>query len=319
MWPRWVLLAFMVTAAAPDGRPAPVATRMRHLLLHLGHGVDLRVDDLSGRLVSRTAGPPVFDDVRSYLVELDAARVGMTPESLTNLMNNYVFARADAPISKLHITVENGELKQTGHLRKGIEVPFTMRGSIAATPDGKIRIHPTSLKAAGFLSKRVLDFFGLELERLVKTGTPAVTVDGDDLLLDPEQLLPPPAIRGRLTKVWIENGVVMQQFASASPHAPIAPPDRRFTNYMYYRGGTLRFGKLTMQDTDLLLVDADPKDPFDFSPEGYERQLVAGYSKNTPAHGLIVYMPDFNDLGRGMGAPRHQRADGKPRERQHHQ
>jgi hypothetical protein len=68
---------------------------------------------------------------------------------------------------------------------------------------------------------------------------------------------------------------------------------------MYYRGGTLRFGKLTMADTDLLLVDADQKDPFDFSPERYNDQLVAGYSKNTRAHGLIVYMPDLNDLGSG--------------------
>ena len=39
-------------------------------------------------------------------------------------------------------------------------------------------------------------------------------------------------------------------------------PPGGFANYMYYRGGRLRFGKLTMDDTDLLLVDEDPKDPF---------------------------------------------------------
>ena len=65
---------------------------------------------------------------------------------------------------------------------------------------------------------------------------------------------------------------------------------------MYYRGGSLKFGKLTMEDTDLLLVDANQKNPFDFSPAEYNRQLVAGYSKNTPSHGLIVYMPDLSDL-----------------------
>jgi len=62
---------------------------------------------------------------------------------------------------------------------------------------------------------------------------------------------------------------------------------------MFYRGGTLRFGKLTMQDTDLLLVDANQKDAFEFSPERYNDQLVAGYSKNTNTHGLVVYMPDL--------------------------
>jgi hypothetical protein len=58
---------------------------------------------------------------------------------------------------------------------------------------------------------------------------------------------------------------------------PLTPPNGRFSNYMYCRGGTLRFGKLTMWTQDWL-VDADQKDPFDFSPEEYNEQLVAGYS-----------------------------------------
>jgi len=173
-----------------------------------------------------------------------------------------------------------------------------MHATIAATPDGRIRLHPTSLKAAGFVSKRVLDFFGLDLEDLVKTKhLTGVAVDGDDLLLDPSTLIPPPRIRGHLTRAWIENGLVMQQFGGAIPKTAIAPAGRR-NNYMYYRGGTLTFGKLTMKDSDLLLVDADPKDAFDFSPKEYNAQLIAGYSKNTPAKGLIVYMPDLADLRR---------------------
>jgi hypothetical protein len=288
-------------AAAAERRSERVAARMRNVVLHLGNGIDLHVSDLTGHLVSGVPDkPPVFDDVNSYVVEIDAARVSMTADSLTNLMNNYVFTAPDAPLKNLKIAIEGGELRQTGTLKKGVGVPFTMRGTIAATPDGKIRIHPTTIKAAGFIPKGVLDFFGLELERLVKLKrTPAVKIDGDDMLLDPEGLLPPPRIRGHLTKAWIENGMVVQQFGSAVPRSAPAPADPGVKNYMYYRGGTLRFGKLTMADTDLLLVDADQKDPFDFSPERYNDQLVAGYSKNTRAHGLIVYMPDLNDLGSG--------------------
>ena len=62
---------------------------------------------------------------------------------------------------------------------------------------------------------------------------------------------------------------------------------------MYYRGGVLRFGKLTMHDTDLLIMDAEPQDPFDFFLDQYNAQLVAGYSKNTPDHGLVVTMQDY--------------------------
>ena len=92
------------------------------------------------------------------------------------------------------------------------------------------------------------------------------------------------------------RAVVFEQFGSADNRPTLAPPDARARNYMYYRGGVLKFGKLTMEDTDLLLVDANQKNPFAFSPAEYNRQLVAGYSKNTPSHGLIVYMPDLADV-----------------------
>ena len=62
------------------------------------------------------------------------------------------------------------------------------------------------------------------------------------------------------------------------------------------RGGVLRFGKLTMTDSDMILIDMNPRDPFDFSLDHYNDQLVAGYTKNTPEHGLRVFMPDFYTL-----------------------
>jgi hypothetical protein len=296
---RHVLIAIMMSPAAFAVDSERVNTRMQNVDFHLGHGVDLRVAALSGRLIGSIPGtPPSFDDVSSYVLEIDSARMSMTPDSLTNLMNDVVFADSNAPLKKLKIEIEGSELKQSGVLKKRVDVPFTMRARLGVTADGKIRMHPTSMKAAGFLSKRVLDFFGLELETLVKTapGSP-VRVDGDDLLLDPERLLPPPRIRGRLTKTWIANGLVVQQFGLDKPPHGITPP-AGFRNYMYYRGGRVRFGKLTMDDTDLMLVDEDPKDPFDFSPARYDDQLTAGYSKNTRNHGLITHMPDLNDLSR---------------------
>ena len=79
-------------------------------------------------------------------------------------------------------------------------------------------------------------------------------------------------------------------------------------NYVSFTGGTIRFGKLTMVDADLRLIDADPRDPFDFYPAEYQRQLIAGYSRNTASGGLRTFMPDYDDLERGKEsatAPRH--------------
>lgn len=51
-----------------------------------------------------------------------------------------------------------------------------------------------------------------------------------------------------------------------------------------------------MSDTDMVLIDMDPNDPFDFYLEHYKEQLVAGYTKETPSFGLRVCMRDFNKL-----------------------
>jgi hypothetical protein len=53
-----------------------------------------------------------------------------------------------------------------------------------------------------------------------------------------------------------------------------------------------------MTDTDMQLIDADPTDPFDFFPDHYKDQLVAGYSKTTATGGLLVYMPDYGKISR---------------------
>jgi len=51
-----------------------------------------------------------------------------------------------------------------------------------------------------------------------------------------------------------------------------------------------------MSDTDLVLIDMDPQDPFNFFLEHYKEQLVAGYTKTTPDFGLRVFMRDFNKV-----------------------
>ena len=110
-----------------------------------------------------------------------------------------------------------------------------------------------------------------------------MTVDGNDVLLDPASLLPPPAMHGRITAVRIEKDTLVQVFGPGGQQALSPPPTSK--NYIYWRGGQLSFGKLTMTETDLELIDEDPRDAFDFSVDRWNEQLVAGYSKITPERG----------------------------------
>jgi len=144
--------------------------------------------------------------------------------------------------------------------------------------------------------KGLMDLLGIDLADLIKTGkVPGIEVQKDDLVLDPEELLPPPHVVARVTAVQVRAGQIVQFFGDSTK-----TPDWRFSaaNYMAYRENRLRFGKLTMSDTDLVLIDMDPKDPFDFYLDHYKEQLVAGYTKETPSFGLRVYMRDYKKLHR---------------------
>ena len=282
---------------------------MRNVTLHVADGIILHVRVLDGELVGRSAStPPVFDDPSWYTLRIQSAEISMEAASLTSLMRR-VFA-PPSPLTDLQIAIEQGEIVQKGKLRKGIDVPFTMRTTVTPTADGRIRLHAKSLKAVGVPVKGLLDFFGVEIDNLMKAPSGrGLQIDGDDILLSPAQVLPPPATEGRVKDVRVSAGrLVMTLIGDVKPPArPRTLPEPSSRNYVYFHGGSVRFGKLTMSDADLQLTDADPSDAFDFFPGRYLSQLVAGYSRTTERGGLKVVMPDYGDLGgtRGrVGAPR---------------
>ena len=174
-------------------------------------------------------------------------------------------------------------------------MPFEMEGPVSATSDGNIRLHADRIKSEHVPFKGLLHLFGEDLSKLVNVNEArGVRIEGDDIFLYPSRMMPAPHIRGRVTSVRIEGDNVVQVFEGRAA-APLRLPAPA-ANYIYHRGGQLRFGKLTMADADLEIIDANPRTPFDFSLSDYNRQLVAGYSKNTPSHGLIVHMPDYGEI-----------------------
>jgi hypothetical protein len=269
---------------------------MRNVLLRVADDIALRVRTLDGELVStRQGSPPVFDNPDSYTLKLKTAEMSIDTAGLNALMTRVL---KDQPsIKNLRLTIEEGVVVQKGTIRKGVSVPFTMKTTVSPTPDGKIRLHATSLKAVGIPVKGMLDLFGVELDNLMKS-TRGLQVEGDDILLTPTAVLPPPATEGSVKNVRVSgNELVMSLTGTATPPPrPKTLPDPGSRNYVYFHGGIVRFGKLTMTDADLQLTDADPADPFDFYPNRYLVQLVAGYSKTTQRGGLRVRMPDYAEV-----------------------
>ena len=289
---------------APRG---PVEAEMRNVRYHAAPGVVLRVRFLRGTL-ARTSrdSPPWFEDPNSFVIAIDTAEVAITPASLTALLNDHTFAYKGSPLRHLEVDIEDGQLKQEGTLNKLIDLPFTIRATISATRDGRLRLHPTSVKVVGIPVRRLMDFFGVELDDLVKVRQGrGIEVVENDFILAPGGLLPPPQISGRVIAVGIYRGEIRQIFGSSNRPAPLPimhPPDTAAANYMYFQGSVLRFGKLSMVETDLQIVDGDPDDAFDVFLAQLNRQLSAGFSVNQPDFGVVTTMPDYADIA-GSGAP----------------
>jgi hypothetical protein len=272
-----------------------VHVQMHNVMYHFTDNVAVHLRNVAGALIPTTPGQaPVFDDKKSFTLEITAAEIAMEPQSLANVLNGNVFADKDAPLKDIEIRIEKGRLKVKGKLHKKGDIGFETEGQLSATPDGKIRLHADKIKALHLPVKGLMDLFGLDIADLIKTGkVRGVKAEKDDLILDPGEILPPPRISGQVTAIRLEGNNIVQIFGTPEKYSWAHVTAQ---NYMAYRGNRLQFGKLLMSDTDMVLIDPDPRDPFDFYLDHYKEQLVAGQTKTTPSFGLRVYMVDFNKL-----------------------
>jgi hypothetical protein len=292
----FVLLVLVPAAMHAQGeKDRDVAVQMRHVDYHVDSTIVLRIEYLRGELQPTSPEhSPYFDEKTSFRLNIDSARIAVAPKTLGDLLNRYTFSYPGSPLKHLELSVEKGQLKQQGTMRG---ISFTLLGDLTLIHTGELRLHPTSVKAVGIAVGGLMKFFGLNLEKLVKLrGVRGVRIEKDDFYLDPAALLPPPLVKGRVNAVQVTDTAISLTFnpADSAKVTALSVPDAKAANYMYYRGNLLRFGKLTMHDTDLMIEDAEPGDPFDFFLDQYKAQLVAGYSRTRSDDGLTVVMQDFS-------------------------
>lgn len=290
-----VTLATAQTRATKDSSATPVQVVMKNVNYHYSGPIAVHIVQLQGYLTSvKPDSIVVFDDYNSFVMHLVSAEIGISCASLARVLNENVFSGADAPIKDVTIENKNNHLDIKGKLHQKGDVSFEATGTLSVDADGRIRLHADHVKAAHLPVKGILDLLGIDLDKLINTNkVQGVAMEKDDVLLDPEQILPTPRFQGRVTGLRLQGDQILQTFGTPQASNFAA---KQTGNFMAYRGGELRFGKLTMSDADLILTDMDPSDPLDFYLDHYKEQLVAGYAKTTPAFGLRVYIRDYNRL-----------------------
>ena len=272
-----------------------VEIAMKNVMYHYTEPIAVHIIRLQGSLTPTKPGATVvFDDKNSFALVLASAEISISCNALAQVLNEDVFSASDAPIKDISIESQNNQLIIKGKLPQKANVTFETMGTVSADVDGRIRLHSDHIKAAHLPVKGLLDLLGIDLPRLIDVHKiHGITVDKDDIILDPEQILPPPYIRGKVTAVRIQGNEIIQTFGSPQPSNFAA---KQPGNYMAFRHSDMQFGKLTMHDADLIMIDMDTRDPFDFFLDHYQDQLVGGYTKSTPQYGLRTYTRDYNKL-----------------------
>lgn len=273
-----------------------VQAQMRNVTYRFTDSAAVNIKMLDGELVPvRPAEYPVFDNKESFRLRIGYAEISIAAGDLASIFNSYVFARPGAPLRGLSVSIQNGRIKIKGRLHEVGVVPIETEGVLSTTADGKILLHAAKVKALHIPVKGIMNLFGVAVSDLIKNGKiPGVQSQEDDLILDPALVFPPPHMEGRVTAIRIEGDTVTLTFGEKAKTAK----NQQSGNYMSYRGNRLGFGKLTMTDADMTLIDMDPQDPFDFYLDRYKVQLSAGYTKITPNFGLRVFMKDLNKLSK---------------------
>ena len=286
--------------AEKSERDTVTQVSMRNVNFYLMPNSALRIRSLRGTMRSLKEGPVEFDDKNSFIIHLTYAEIGLNGTDITTLMNKYIFAYPGAPLKRLQVHTAGSQVVQTGVMHKILDIPFQITADVSVTPEGLIRLHPVKTRILGVDGNSLMRAFGLTLQKILDLSkAKGVTVKGNDLFLDPVQILPPPAIEGRITAIRVEGDQLVQTFGTMAEATPLAQPDTSAAAYMFFKGGTLHFGKLLMLDAEMQVVDLRPTGFFNFDLDKYQDQLVAGYERTLPDLGLEVHMLGVDKLATG--------------------
>ncbi len=280
-------------SAAPGGSETKVL--MHNVILNERPGLQLRVRWLRGEMHPTRPGViPSFDEPTSFVLNIQAGIIATSLSDISGILNGGLLK--GSPLENVSLVADGERLKLKGTLYKGVPLPIEMVSDVTASPDGLLRLHMVKLRVLKLPVKGLMQSFHVNVGDLIGAhGAANVRVSGDDIYIDPEQILPAPAIRGKLADAHIgsKTGDLIAVFGNARPEATQV---KQWRNFIRLYGGTVNLGKLTMTQADIFLIDASNDDWFSFDLTRYQEQLVNGRIQMTPQAGLRIFMPDIEKV-----------------------
>jgi hypothetical protein len=283
--------------AEPEKLAGTPAIEISNVLFRYTDDLSVLIVSLTGKLVP-TSGHTVadFNDPESFVIAADSALVILSTAQLSSLMNTYLLASPKAAIKKVQVDAEKGHLVIRGTMKKGLHIPFEATAEASITQDNRIRFEIKQVKSAKIPLKGVMDTLGLSMSDLIsQRGLTGLSVDKDSFLIDPQNALPAPQLRARLSKIIINGQNLVLSFGEAAARSDRAGSAH---NFIAMKGGRVRYGRDEMHDADIVMMDTTPADPFEFYLKQYKRQFAAGTIKATSEMAWRAYLPDYTKLNR---------------------
>jgi hypothetical protein len=281
------------TAGTYTSDSSPTAVHAHNLMLRKGPNFRIYVRWLRGEIArTRRNINPSFDDPESFSLDVKTGVIRANIGDISNFLN--ASGVVNSPLKNVTLSGDGDQIKLHGTLHKLISLPIELNGTITAIPDSRIQIHVTKLSVLKIPLKGLLGGFHVTISDLFNSrDIPGIQVSGNDMVFDTHKLLPPPHIRGQLTSVRIVNPDLEEIYGNGqNDEAQV----EQWRNFLQLSGGTVDFGKLTMHHVDLMMIDISNDAWFDLDLANYQAQLVNGYTRMTPQAGLLIFMPDLDEL-----------------------
>jgi hypothetical protein len=279
------------TAAKAINDPTPTTVYAHNLILRKGPIFRIYIRWLRGQMLRTHPNVnPSLDDPESFVFLIQKGVIHANLGDIANYFNSA--APAGFPLTNVTITGEGDQLKTGGTLHKGIPLPVEIVSTVSSTTDGRIHLHITKINALKIPVKAILGGLHIDIKDIMGTAPMAgVEISGNDIFLDTTKLTPPPHIRGQPTSVTLaQPDLILAYGNSDTDESKLA----QWHNFLRLTGGTVDFGKLTMRNADLTLIDASDDPWFDLDLVNYQAQLVNGFSRITPQQGFEIFMPDLD-------------------------
>ncbi|HRP68785.1 MAG TPA: hypothetical protein PLY93_04580 [Turneriella sp.] len=284
--------------------------KLSNLHFRLTDDISMNVKELIGEAIPKGGVPFVnFDDVNSFRIDILSGEAFVKTEIMEYIFNNMVFNYDGSPLKNMKMQFfdddEDGKkvkkLRLTGDMKLVMWISFEMTGKMYLDREKTLMvIEAERIKSLGNpYTKGILDAVGLNMEKLlpVPTGR-GVTMIGNKIIVEPFKIFPPPQIGGYISDMRLHNDG-LQLFFSSKTKVNFPPlPVRNVKNYLYLYRGDVKFGKLTMVDARLQMVDMSQQNDFDFYLKKYQLPLAVGYSKIMSDGSVVAHIPDYRDVAK---------------------